>query len=110
MSSPHLQRQYFKLYRHYQGANAQTTLNDIADLLFCTKRNARNVLGKLSELGWIKWNPVTGRGKQSQLLFLNSTAENCEEMALGYIAQGKLERTTKALPKGTKSVSHSRVF
>jgi len=105
MSSPHLQRQYFKLYRHYQGGNAQTTLNEIADVLFCTKRNARNVLGKLSELGWIKWAPVTGRGKQSQLLFLNSTAENSEEMARDYIAQGKLEMALSVLSHDTDKLS-----
>jgi len=107
MSSPHLQRQYSKLYHHYQSgtSTSQTTLSDIADVLFCSKRNARNVLGKLSELTWIKWSPVTGRGKKSQLQFLRSTDENSEQIARDYIAKGRLEMALSALSNDSEKLS-----
>ncbi|GAB6931011.1 SgrR family transcriptional regulator [Paenibacillus sp. JCM 10914] len=48
----------------------EVTLNDIARVLFCTVRNAKLVLRKLEEQGWINWNPGRGRGHRSRLSFL----------------------------------------
>ena len=63
MVSPRLRVQFEKLFEHYQGENSEVQLDEITDILFCTRRNARIVLNKLEEEGWIEWHPSPGRGK-----------------------------------------------
>lgn len=49
MSSPRLRVQFETLFEHFQGQDVETQLEDVTDILFCTRRNARIVLNKMEE-------------------------------------------------------------
>ena len=69
MSSPRLRTQFERLFEHFQGEDAVIQLDELTDILCCTRRNTRIVLNKLAEEGWIEWIPAAGRGKQSHACF-----------------------------------------
>lgn len=52
MSSPRLRVQFETLFEHFDGKDSDVQLDDITDVLCCTRRNARMVLNKLEEEGW----------------------------------------------------------
>ncbi|EOX4187762.1 SgrR family transcriptional regulator [Vibrio cholerae] len=90
MSSPRLRVQFETLFEHFQGRDVETQLEDVTDILFCTRRNARIVLNKMEEEGWIEWHPAAGRGKLSQLIFKRSRADVSENLARRYLNEGKI--------------------
>ncbi|EHY8704645.1 SgrR family transcriptional regulator [Vibrio cholerae] len=90
MSSPRLRVQFETLFEHFQGQDVETQLEDVTDILFCTRRNARIVLNKMEEEGWIEWHPAAGRGKLSQLIFKRSRADVSEHLARRYLNEGKI--------------------
>ncbi|EGR4143356.1 SgrR family transcriptional regulator [Vibrio cholerae] len=90
MSSPRLRVQFETLFEHFQGQDVETQLEDVTDILFCTRRNARIVLNKMEEEGWIEWYPAAGRGKLSQLIFKRSRADVSENLARRYLNEGKI--------------------
>lgn len=49
-----------------------TTMDELAGILFCTERNAKLILKKLIEAGWVSYSPGRGRGHKSRLSFLVS--------------------------------------
>lgn len=90
MSSLRLRVQFETLFEHFQGQDVETQLEDVTDILFCTRRNARIVLNKMEEEGWIEWHPAAGRGKLSQLIFKRSRADVSENLARRYLNEGKI--------------------
>lgn len=90
MSSPRLRVQFETLFEHFQGQDVEIQLEDVTDILFCTRRNARIVLNKMEEEGWIEWHPAAGRGKLSQLIFKRSRADVSENLARRYLNEGKI--------------------
>ncbi|EOX1789968.1 SgrR family transcriptional regulator [Vibrio cholerae] len=90
MSSPRLRVQFETLFEHFQCQDVETQLEDVTDILFCTRRNARIVLNKMEEEGWIEWHPAAGRGKLSQLIFKRSRADVSENLARRYLNEGKI--------------------
>ena len=69
MSSSRLQTQFIRLWQHFQGQNSETTLQHIADSLFCSRRHVRTLLNNMQLQGWLSWQAEAGRGKRSTLLF-----------------------------------------
>ncbi|MGO2305066.1 MAG: HTH-type transcriptional regulator SgrR [Providencia sp.] len=69
MSSPRLQTQFIRLWQNFQGQNSETTLQHIADTLFCSRRHVRTLLNNMQRQGWLSWQAESGRGKRSALLF-----------------------------------------
>ncbi|MBY7858812.1 SgrR family transcriptional regulator [Vibrio fluvialis] len=97
MSSPRLRVQFETLFEHFNGQDAETQLEDVTEILFCTRRNARIVLNKMEEEGWIEWHPAAGRGKLSQLLFKRSRADVSENLARRYLEEGKIGQALSVL-------------
>lgn len=97
MSGQRLRAQFSRLYHHFNGENTDTTLQAVADILVCTRRNARMVLSKLEEQGWLTWQPSVGRGKLSRLAFLRSEMALREEQAAHWLAQGKMDHALACL-------------
>ncbi|EHZ7340804.1 TPA: SgrR family transcriptional regulator [Vibrio vulnificus] len=97
MSSPRLRVQFETLFQHFDGKNSDVQLEDITEILFCTRRNARIVLSKLEEEGWIEWHPAAGRGKLSQLIFKRSKADVSENLAKRYLEEGKIGQALEVL-------------
>lgn len=65
---------YLTLYDRFEGGRSpgapiQATLEELAETLFCTPRNAKLVLKKLEEDGLVNWMPGRGRGNRSHIVF-----------------------------------------
>ncbi|HEM8184877.1 TPA: HTH-type transcriptional regulator SgrR [Providencia stuartii] len=69
MTSSRLQTQFVRLWQHFQGQDSETTLQHIADTLFCSRRHVRTLLNSMQSHGWLSWQAEAGRGKRSTLLF-----------------------------------------
>ncbi len=105
MSSPRLRVQFETLFEHYNGKDSGAQLDDITEILFCTRRNARIVLNKMEEEGWIEWHPAAGRGKLSQLIFKRSRSDVSENLARRYLEEGKIEQALNVLDRDTAKLS-----
>ncbi|GAB6262915.1 HTH-type transcriptional regulator SgrR [Photobacterium sp. R1] len=97
MSGQRLKTQFQRLYTHFSGQDSDTNLQDISEVLFCTRRNVRMVINKMVEKGWIDWEPAIGRGKQSRLVFHSTDTELQYNHARKLVADGKLEPALEAL-------------
>lgn len=97
MGSPRLRVQFETLFEHYDGKDCGVQLEEITDILFCTRRNARIVLNKMEEEGWIEWHPSPGRGKLSQLIFKRSRTDVSENLARRYLEEGKIGQALRVL-------------
>ncbi|AZN42716.1 ABC transporter substrate-binding protein [Paenibacillus albus] len=65
---------YLDLYHRFAGETSigtpiEVSLEDLADVLFCTTRNVKLILRKMEEEGLIAWQPGRGRGNRSRLVF-----------------------------------------
>ncbi|CAM3711660.1 HTH-type transcriptional regulator SgrR [Vibrio aerogenes CECT 7868] len=97
MSSPRLRVQFETLFEYFNGQNTSIRLEDVTDILFCTRRNARIVLNKMEEEGWIEWHPAAGRGKLSELIFKRSRSDVSENLARRYLEEGKISQALSVL-------------
>ncbi|WP_105902073.1 SgrR family transcriptional regulator [Vibrio gangliei] len=97
MSSPRLRTQFERLFEHFQGEDCAIQLEELTDILCCTRRNTRIVLNKLAEEGWIEWVPAAGRGKLSQLIFKRNKVDVSENLAKRYLEEGKIEHALSVL-------------
>ncbi|WP_186438269.1 SgrR family transcriptional regulator [Cohnella terricola] len=52
------------------GVQIETTTEEISKLLFCTARNAKMIIKRLTEEKWIEWHSGRGRGNVSRIVFL----------------------------------------
>ncbi|MUT65713.1 ABC transporter substrate-binding protein [Paenibacillus sp. NEAU-GSW1] len=66
------------------GTPVEVTLEQIADALHCTPRNAKLVLRRLKEDGLIEWQAGRGRGNRSRLSFMASKENVLLEMTRQY--------------------------
>lgn len=105
MSSPRLRTQFEALFEHFKGKDSDIRLEDITDILFCTRRNARIVLNKLSDEGWIEWMPAAGRGNLSRLNFIQNQNDVSESLAKRYLEEGKIEQALNVLGKDVSRLS-----
>ncbi|CAI6081453.1 SgrR family transcriptional regulator [Cohnella sp. JJ-181] len=65
---------YLTLYDRFEGGRAlgeptEATLEELAEALYCTARNAKLVLKRLEEEGLVAWMPGRGRGNRSRIVF-----------------------------------------
>ncbi|MGF1703832.1 HTH-type transcriptional regulator SgrR [Photobacterium makurazakiensis] len=97
MSGQRLKSQFKQLYQHFSGEDSDINLQDIAEVLFCTRRNVRMVINKMADQGWITWEPAVGRGKLSRLTFHSTESELQMIHARKLVAEGKLEPALEAL-------------
>ncbi|MBY0121767.1 ABC transporter substrate-binding protein [Bacillus sp. S/N-304-OC-R1] len=67
-----------------------TTMEELANLLFCSQRNTKFILSKLIESGWILFSPGRGRGNKSHLTFLKSIDDAAFSEAINLFMNGKI--------------------
>ncbi|OWY37359.1 SgrR family transcriptional regulator [Xenophilus sp. AP218F] len=92
MPSPRLTQQYHRLLRHYGGQNCETSLQQLADVLVCTRRHMRALLAQMQAAGWIAWQAQPGRGMRSRLAFLKREDDLRAEQAEALLTAGRLEQ------------------
>ncbi|NHB90883.1 HTH-type transcriptional regulator SgrR [Photorhabdus cinerea] len=92
MPSPRLQQQFIRLWQHHQGKEAETTLQELANILHCSKRHIRSLLNNMQKAGWLQWQAESGRGKRSQLNFLRDGRELQQQRAEELLEQQNIEK------------------
>lgn len=91
-----LYEQYLTLNQklHNKGAGdipIEVTVERIAEILFCTTRNAKLVIRKMTEQGWISFVSGRGRGNRSRLTFLVDREEILLTMAKDLAERGQFK-------------------
>lgn len=66
MPSARLQQQFIRLWQCCEGKSQDTTLNELAALLSCSRRHMRTLLNTMQDRGWLTWEAEVGRGKRSR--------------------------------------------
>lgn len=60
MSSGRLQQQFIRLWQCCDGKSQETTLNELAEMLSCSRRHMRTLLNMMESRGWL-----TGKRRQA---------------------------------------------
>lgn len=89
--------QFSTLFTYFEGKDSDTSLQQIVDILSCTPRNARMVLHKMADEGWIRWQPAVGRGKQSRLCFHRTESDLQMKRVRKWVRLGKLDAALEEL-------------
>ncbi|MFC0142263.1 HTH-type transcriptional regulator SgrR [Erwinia mallotivora] len=92
MSSPRLQQQFIRLWQSCEGQSQQTTLNDLALRLSCSRRHMRNLLNAMQQQGWLEWQAEAGRSKRSQLTFLCTGLALQQQRAEDLLEQDRIDQ------------------
>lgn len=69
----------------------QNSLQELADILYCSTKNVKILLKKMSEEKLITWIPGRGRGNKSEILFLHTLSEVIIPYAESLLQQDKLK-------------------
>lgn len=69
-----LESHYLRLHNRFNGTKRgeplAVTVDEVADALDCTHRNAVLLLKRMTACGWLSWSPKRGRGNRSELRLL----------------------------------------
>ncbi|MCM3129050.1 ABC transporter substrate-binding protein [Paenibacillus provencensis] len=75
----------------------EVTVKSIAEILFCTTRNAKLVIRKMTEQGWINFVSGRGRGNRSRLTFLVDREEMLITIAKDLARKGQFKQAFEML-------------
>lgn len=92
MSSGRLQQQFIRLWQCCDGKSQETTLNELADMLSCSRRHMRTLLNMMEERGWLTWEAEAGRGKRSRLSFLYTGLALQQQRAEDLLEQDRIDQ------------------
>ncbi|NEW07621.1 hypothetical protein GK047_16575 [Paenibacillus sp. SYP-B3998] len=73
------------------------TLEELSEKLYCTTRNVKLLLRKMSEQEWISWKPGRGRGNASELTFHVSAEEMIAKQAMELAGRGDYKGTIELI-------------
>ncbi|MGP4066019.1 ABC transporter substrate-binding protein [Oceanobacillus sp. M65] len=108
-----------KLLEHYEVINrslneteeeVSITVNEIANLLSCSHRNAKIIIQNLQEQKWIKWKSGIGRGNYSTLKLLKNFELLVVERAKETITPHSIDQAITLLNKYQVKDSLQREF
>ncbi|KAA9002617.1 HTH-type transcriptional regulator SgrR [Affinibrenneria salicis] len=97
MSSPRLHQQFVRLWQCCQGQSQETTLQDLAQMLSCSRRHMRSLLSAMQQQGWLTWEAEAGRGKRSRLTFIYSGLGLQQQRAEDLLEQDRIEQLIQLL-------------
>lgn len=92
MPSGRLQQQLTRLWQCCEGQSQETTLNELADLLNCSRRHMRTLLNTMQQQGWLSWEAEAGRGKRSRLTFLYTGLALQQQRAEDLLEQDRIDQ------------------
>lgn len=101
MPSGRLQQQFIRLWQCCDGKSQETTLNELAELLSCSRRHMRTLLNTMQERGWLTWDAEAGRGKRSRLTFLYTGLALQQQRAEDLLEQDRIDQLVQLV--GDKS-------
>ena len=97
MKTRRLEQQYLKLFQFFGKARVDTTSQELADVLYCTKRHMRNLLIQMQAAGWIDWLAKPGRGQRSRLQLKYSPHQLQSEKAEHLLDSGRFSEAIDLL-------------
>ena len=92
MASSRLQQHFIRLWQACKGLEQETTLEELAQKLSCSRRHMRTLLNGMQDNGWLHWQTEVGRGKRSQLKFLYTALALQQERAEDLLEQDSIEQ------------------
>ncbi|HDX4394621.1 TPA: HTH-type transcriptional regulator SgrR [Enterobacter bugandensis] len=92
MPSGRLQQQFIRLWQCCEGQSQETTLNELAELLNCSRRHMRTLLNTMQQQGWLSWEAEAGRGKRSRLTFLYTGLALQQQRAEDLLEQDRIDQ------------------
>jgi SgrR family transcriptional regulator len=96
-----IEQYYISLRKHYgtrkDGESFPITIDELTEVLYCTRRNAQFLINKMMEHQFIKWQPGRGRGNTSKMTFLQSLHDLILERAKQLAIQEKLKEAWKLI-------------
>ena len=101
MPSGRLQQQFIRLWQCCEGQAQETTLNNLAELLSCSRRHMRTLLNTMEARGWLTWEAEAGRGKRSRLTFLYTGLALQQQRAEDLLEQDRIDQLVQLV--GDKS-------
>lgn len=75
-----------------RGKSQETTLNELAALLSCSRRHMRTLLNTMQDRGWLTWEAEVGRGKRSRLTFLYTGLALQQQRAEDLLEQDRIDQ------------------
>ncbi|MDT3427333.1 MarR-like DNA-binding transcriptional regulator SgrR of sgrS sRNA [Paenibacillus forsythiae] len=106
--------QFFELRSSYTDRELNTpfsvTVQTLADIWHCTPRNVKMVLRKLSDLGWISWQPGLGRGNASMLAFLADAQDILLEESIALTKKGDVKGALELIDRFGESTQVKNGF
>ncbi|POZ62758.1 SgrR family transcriptional regulator [Chromobacterium alticapitis] len=88
---------YQRLHRAFPDHDGPIRLADVAEVLCCAPRHAREILKKMETQGWLRWRPGLGRGHPSHLRLLAPPAELQADALRRLLDKGDIEQATRSL-------------
>lgn len=102
MSTSRLQQQFIRLWQCCHGEQTETTLQELADVLSCSRRHVRSLLTSMQREGWLIWQAEAGRGKRSTLSFLYTGLALQQQRAEELLEQDRIDQLVQLV--GDKNV------
>ncbi|MGE6469185.1 HTH-type transcriptional regulator SgrR [Serratia proteamaculans] len=102
MSTSRLQQQFIRLWQRCHGEPTETTLQELAEVLTCSRRHVRSLLGAMQQQGWLTWQAESGRGKRSRLTFHYTGLALQQQRAEELLEQDRIDQLVQLV--GDKNV------
>ncbi len=99
MATRHTEQKYLKLLQHYGDKPVSVTLQELADVLFCTRRHMRNLLLQMQEAKWLIWQSQAGRGHRARLHLRYKPEQLLSEKAEQLLESGHVDQAIQLLGK-----------
>ena len=95
MPTGRLYQQFQRLAQQLGCDEREISLAEVADLLCCTPRNARLLLRRMQDQGWLSWSAEAGRGRRSRLTLLDSQESLTRRRLRDLLSEGQLAQAVR---------------
>ncbi|MFB2829484.1 HTH-type transcriptional regulator SgrR [Aeromonas jandaei] len=95
MPTGRLYQQFQRLAQLLGSDEREISLAEVAELLCCTPRNARLLLRRMQDQGWLNWTAEAGRGRRSRLTLLDSQESLTRRRLRDLLSQGQLAQAVR---------------
>lgn len=95
MPTGRLYQQFQRLAQQLGCDEREISLAEVAGLLCCTPRNARLLLRRMQDQGWLNWTAEAGRGRRSRLTLLDSQESLTRRRLRDLLSEGQLAQAVR---------------
>ncbi|MFD1737097.1 ABC transporter substrate-binding protein [Bacillus salitolerans] len=92
---------YIKIRKHFSsyriGESFTVRMDDLLEVMECTRRNVQLQFNKMKEKGLIEWSPGKGRGNPSSLTFLQPVQDLVIDRAKQFVLKGHIDEAWKLI-------------